>query len=45
MILNETDKTATSRLALSQSMMANVTESIKSVKAARAVTTKNVSIE
>ena len=41
--MEETEKTAASRLALSQSMQANVTENVKTLKAARAVTTKTVS--
>ena len=42
-VLEETEKTATARITLSQNMLTNVTENVKVLKAARAVSTKTVS--
>jgi len=39
-VLEETEKTATARITLSQNMLTNVTENVKVLKAARAVSTK-----
>ena len=42
-MLEETEATAIARIALSQDIIANVTENVKVLKSVRAVTTKSVS--